>query len=173
MVVINKLTGPGKQRQAGSRIAYVAPTLKVFGPVGALTQGGTIGKNEGNGTPALDTNGRGIFTDALIQVLAQAGDQPLTYAQLARQVPPLVAASSYQIPYFHGDLNEPVFGNDGRTRPVAWEVAKVGPPLELSGPPLPGIGEGAELRIYDGALHGADTRDPGKAKATAISLLRQ
>jgi cell wall-associated NlpC family hydrolase len=121
-----------------------------------------------DGTPALETNGRGIFTDALIQVLAQAGDQPLTYAQLARQVPPLVAANSYQIPYFHGDLNEPVFGNEGRTRPVAWEVARVGPPLELSGPPLPGIGEGAELRIYDGAVSGADTRDPGKAKATAI-----
>ena len=121
-----------------------------------------------DGTPALETNGRGIFTDAVIQVLAQAGDQPLTYAQVARQVPPLVAASSYQIPYFHGDLNAPVFGNEGRTRPVAWEVAKVGPPLELSGPPLPGIGEGAELRIYDGAVRGADTRDPGKAKATVI-----
>ena len=121
-----------------------------------------------DGTPALETNGRGIFTDAVIQVLAQASDQPLTYAQVARQVPPLVAANSYQIPYFHGDLNAPVFGNEGRTRPVAWEVAKVGPPLELSGPPLPGIGAGAELRIYAGAVRGADTRDPGKAKATVI-----
>lgn len=121
-----------------------------------------------DGTPALETDGHGIFTDAVIEVLAQTGKRPLTYAQAARQVPPLVAARSYQIPYFHGDLNAPVFGNEGRTRPVAWEVAKLGPPLELGGPPLPGIGEGAELRIYDGAVRGADTRDPGKAKATVI-----
>ena len=54
MVVINKLAEPGRQRPAGNRVAYVAPRLKVFGPVGALTQGGTFGMNEGNGNPALD-----------------------------------------------------------------------------------------------------------------------
>ena len=121
-----------------------------------------------DGTPALETGGHGIFTDAVIQALSQASDRPLTYAQVARQVPPLVAAKSYQIPYFHGDLNTPVFGNQGRTRPMAWEVRKAGTPLELSGPPLPGIGKGAELRIYDGSVSGEDTRDPGKAKATVI-----
>ncbi len=121
-----------------------------------------------DGTPALEMDGRGIFTDAVIQALSQASDKPLTYAQIARKVPPLVAARSYQIPYFHGDLNTTVFGNQGRTRPVAWEISKLGPPIELSGPPLPGIGQGAELRIYDGALSGAETRDPGMAKATVV-----
>jgi hypothetical protein len=121
-----------------------------------------------DGTPALETGGRGIFTDAVLKVLSQVGGQPLTYAQAARQIPPLVAAESYQIPYFHGDLNAPVLGNQGRTRPIGWDVKSLGPPLALTGPPLPGMGQGAELRIYDGAVTGADTKDPGKAKATVV-----
>lgn len=119
-----------------------------------------------DGNPALEKNGRGIFTDALLRVLSDAGDPPMTYAQIARQVPPLVAAESSQIPYFHGDLDWTALGSRERKRPVAWEVTAVGPPIALSGPPLPGMGKGAELRIYDGRVDGADTRDPGKAKAT-------
>ena len=118
--------------------------------------------------PALEINGKGIFTDALLQILADAGNQPMTYAQAARQVPLLVAAKSPQVPYFHGDLSRTVFDGKTRDRPIAWEVLKTGPPLELGGPALPGIGEGAEFRIYDGAVTGADTRDPGKSKATVV-----
>lgn len=118
--------------------------------------------------PALEKNGKGIFTDALLQVMSGVGDQPMTYAQIARQVPALVAAESPQIPYFQGDLTQKALGNTGRTHPVAWEVSAIGPPLTLTGPPLPGIGKGAEMRIYDGRVEGADTRDPGKAKATVV-----
>ncbi|MDJ0891581.1 MAG: caspase family protein [Gammaproteobacteria bacterium] len=118
--------------------------------------------------PALEKGGYGIFTNALISVMSQVGDRPLTYAQLARQTPPLVAAESSQVPYFHGDLARPVFGNTTRNRPAAWEIRTVGPPVELTGPPLPGVDTGAEFRIYDGAATGAETRDPGKAKATVV-----
>ena len=121
-----------------------------------------------DGTPALETNGRGVFTDALLQVFSTAGDQPLTYAQAARQIPSLVSAASYQIPYFQGDLNRPVFGNKSRRRPIGWELIALGPQLKLGGPPIPGMGTGAELRIYDGAVTGSDTRDPSKAKATVV-----
>jgi hypothetical protein len=121
-----------------------------------------------DGTAAYEVNGSGIFTDALTRVMYQVGDQPLTYAQVARQVRPLVAAKSYQIPYFQGDLNRPVFANKGRTRPIGWDVISTGPPIELGGPALPGIGVGAELRIYSGSVTGADTQDPGKAKATVV-----
>lgn len=121
-----------------------------------------------DGTPALETGGRGIFTDAVIQTLSQVGDQPLTYAQAARQIPPLVSALSYQIPYFQGELNRPVFGNRERARPVGWDVVSLEPTLELSGPPLPGMGKNAELRIYDGAVTGADTQDPSKAKGLVV-----
>jgi hypothetical protein len=121
-----------------------------------------------DGNAALEKNGRGIFTDALLRVMAEVGEQPLTYAQVARQVPALVAAESPQLPYFHGNLSGAVFGNTTRNRPVAWEVMEVGTPLKLGGPALPGIGKGAEFRIYDGAVSGADTRDPDKAKATVV-----
>jgi len=118
--------------------------------------------------PALEKNGRGIFTDALLKVMMEVGERPLTYAQVARQTPPLVSAESPQVPYFHGDLSGAVFGNTTRNRPIAWEVSKTEPSLEIAGPPLAGIGVGAEFRIYDGAVSGADTRDPEKAKATAV-----
>ncbi len=121
-----------------------------------------------DGTAALEKDGGGIFTDALLSVLSQSTDQPLTYAQVARQLPPIVAAQSYQIPYFQGHLDKPIFNSKARPRALAWEVINVGPPIEIGGPPLPGIGKGAELRIYDGAISGAAMRDPGKAKATVV-----
>jgi hypothetical protein len=96
------------------------------------------------------------------------GSQPLTYAQAARQIPIKVSSAAHQIPFFQGDLDRPVFGNTKRTRPVSWEVISSGPPINLGGPPMPGINKGAELRIFDGATTKADTRDPKKAKATVI-----
>jgi hypothetical protein len=119
--------------------------------------------------PALEKNGHGIFTDALLRVMMDVGDRPLTYAQVARLTPPLVAAESPQVPYFQGDLTTAVFGNETRTRPVSWEVKKAGPPIEIAGPPLAGLGKGAEFRIYDGAATGAETRDPDKAKAIVVA----
>lgn len=121
-----------------------------------------------DGTQALEESGHGIFTDAVYQVLSRTSPTPLTFTQAARQIPALVAARSYQIPYFQGDLSGPVFGNTARTQPMGWEVIATGPPIKLGGPPMPGLGRGAELRIYDGAATGVDTRDPAKAKATVI-----
>jgi hypothetical protein len=118
--------------------------------------------------PALEKNGRGIFTDSLLNVMMEVQERPLTYAQVARMTPPLVSAESFQVPYFHGDLERAVFGNQSRTRPISWEVKKAGHLIEIAGPPLAGIGEGAEFRIYEGSVTGADTRDPDKAKATVV-----
>ncbi len=98
-----------------------------------------------DGNPALEKNGRGIFTDALLRVMMDAGERPLTYAQVARLTPPLVAAESPQVPYFQGDLTTAVFGNETRTRPISWEVKTAGPPIEITGPPLAGVGRGARV----------------------------
>lgn len=121
-----------------------------------------------DGTSALEVDGKGIFTDALLTVLSPVSKQPLTYAQVARQVPHLVAARSYQIPYFNGDLDKVVFGSSSRTRPVALEVKSITPVIALVGPPIPGLGAGAEMRVYDGAASGSETGDPGRAKATLV-----
>ncbi|MBX3630817.1 MAG: caspase family protein [Nitrosomonas sp.] len=122
----------------------------------------------GDGTVALEKNARGIFTDAILTTFGQVNATQLTYAQAARQIRPLVKAESYQIPYFQGDLQRTVFAGANRKLPLAWEIIEVVPQLKLGGFPLPGIGTGAEFRVYDGFTKGTDLQDPAKAKAMII-----
>nr|VFJ54552.1 MAG: Caspase domain-containing protein [Candidatus Kentron sp. FW] len=125
---------------------------------------------------AMEYEGKGVFTTTLLAVLRNAGDKPTTYAQLAHRVRSQIADThgDSQIPYFHGNLDKPVFGNTSHARPPGWDVTKLFGEesdiraMEISGPPLPGIGPGAELRIYDGAATFADVRDPAKAKAIVV-----
>ncbi len=119
----------------------------------------------GDGTSALEKNARGIFTDAVLTTLGQINKKQLTYAQAARQISPLVKAESYQIPYFQGDLQRSIFSGTNRKQPLSWEIIEVEPRLKIGGFPLPGIGKGAEFRVYDGSIDGAETQDPAKAKA--------
>jgi len=49
MAKIKKLTEQGDARPADRRDPYTPPMLKEFGPVGALTQGGSIGQMEESG----------------------------------------------------------------------------------------------------------------------------
>ncbi len=122
----------------------------------------------GDGTSALEKNARGIFTDAVLTTLGQVNEKKLTYAQAARRISPLVKAESYQIPYFQGDLQRSVFSGVNRRQPLSWEIIEVEPQLKLGGFPLPGIGEGAEFRVYDGSIDGAEAEDPAKAKAVVV-----
>lgn len=121
-----------------------------------------------DGTAALEYGGRGVFTDALLDVFGRSGSNALTYAQLARQVPPLVAARSYQIPYFQGELSGYVFSSEDRVRPAAWEVTDTGGTLTLSGPPIPGMTKGATLRLYPGNASATTLLDPKQAIANAL-----
>jgi hypothetical protein len=50
---IKKLTEQRDKQPATRREEYTAPRLKVFGPVGALTQGGSIGMAEGSGPQGM------------------------------------------------------------------------------------------------------------------------
>ncbi|MDP2270477.1 MAG: caspase family protein [Archangium sp.] len=120
-----------------------------------------------DGTVALETGGRGIFTDALLQVLGQSPRDPLLYSQAARQVMPIVSARSYQLPSFQGDLTREVFGDTSIPRPLSWEVKTAGATLKLEGPPVPGMGINAELRIYDPNLKRGDFNDPELALGVA------
>ncbi len=107
----------------------------------------------GDGTSALERDGQGVFTEALIRVLSQTGPAPLTYARAGRQIRQLVKGRSGQIPYFQGaDMDRDVFGTRGRVRPLCWNISRIrGENLDLDGPPLPGMGPGAELKIFAGA----------------------
>ncbi|HEX5789116.1 MAG TPA: caspase family protein, partial [Woeseiaceae bacterium] len=149
----------GPARDAGDGSASFVP--ETFDGMVVLTAAS-------DGTSALEIAGRGVFTDALIDVLAQAHDEPPSYATIARQIPPLVSARSYQVPYFHGDLEQSVFDAVERKSPLGFRVTEVTPELRLSGPPLPGIGAGAEMYVYDDAVTGSATLDPSRAKARIV-----
>lgn len=120
----------------------------------------------GDGTSALEDAGHGIFTDALVRVLSE-NPLPMTWAQVARQLRPLVAARSPQIPYAQGDLDSYVFARMQHTRPPGWEITRQeGEHIWLSGPALPGWGVGAEVRVYAGSLRGNETSSPARSKGS-------
>jgi hypothetical protein len=166
---------------AGTARARLQPpagstTLRQAGPTGGLRDEwlpaemahAVVFTAASDGTSALETDGRGVFTTAFVQVLSEAGKDPLTWAAAARRIPDLVKASSPQIPYFQGDLEREVFGAEARPRPPSWEVKSVGPPVAITGPPVPGMGVGAELRVYASGLKPADYADPAKSKGTLV-----
>ncbi len=53
MAKIKQLAMKDVPQPAAPRVAYTAPKLKVFGPVGTLTQGGSIGMAEGSGPQGM------------------------------------------------------------------------------------------------------------------------
>jgi len=119
-----------------------------------------------DGTPALEKNGKGIFTDALITVLSRPATEIPTYRQVARLMTPVVKASSYQVIQFHGDLDRPFFGNKNPDTVSGWEVLEVNNDIRIGGAPMPGMGVGAELRVYPSGSTAAVVSDPQKSKAS-------
>lgn len=119
-----------------------------------------------DGTVAMEVGGRGVFTDALVQVLSQPTARPLTYGQLKVQVPARMKEVTAQVPFLEGRLDREVFGGV-LGLPPTWRVDEVDAAkgtVKLSGPPLPGMGKAAELRIFPGNAT-AETLRSGAAKA--------
>ncbi|WP_457666898.1 caspase family protein [Thiolapillus sp.] len=121
-----------------------------------------------DGTFAKERNGRGVFTDAVLSVFSDSGGEILTYAQAARRIPPLVSAWSYQIPYFQGPLDSPVFSTTKPLKANVWEVVSVGETISLSGPPLPGLSKGAEMRVFPGATVQEDLEMPEESRGILV-----
>ena len=123
-----------------------------------------------DGTSALERSGRGIFTDAVLTAFAPASTTPKTYRQASRQIPALILArQSNQVPYFQGDLNQFIFSSEHIKKPHAWDITRIDNGIVyLSGPPLPGMGVGAELRVFPGNSKSFDTRDLKKSKGTLV-----
>lgn len=130
-----------------------------------------------DGTPANETSGEGLFTKALLQTLKEAGGG-LTYQQLAlriRQLIPSFSAGVAQKVEAHGGkaVDGPAFGGTAVGRPPSLEVRSVqGNRVRLVGPPLPGWGPGAEVRIHawpprrgSTTQSPADLQDPARAHA--------
>jgi hypothetical protein len=166
-VFVSRFLPPQARSKTEKRSASdSSPTKDSSGMVTSSMPGIIAFTAASDGTSALEKNGHGIFTDAVLTALGQISAKQLTYAQAARQILPLVKAESYQIPYFQGDLQRGVFSDSIRTQPLSWDVKEVKANLiKLSGVPLPGIGKNAEFRVYDGSITGADSQDPTKIKA--------
>lgn len=118
-----------------------------------------------DGTPALEKDGKGLFTDAIIQVLSHWNGAPPTYRQLVYNITPVVKAQSYQVLQFHGDLDRTLFGATQPLTPDFWTVKALGETIDIGGPPLPGMGLGAELRIFAGGLDAQQKLTPQTSKA--------
>lgn len=119
----------------------------------------------GDSTAALETDGYGIFTDAVVDVLSRS--EAMTYDQLEPLVRRSLKARTYQIPSFQGDLARQVFNAKKTGRTDAWFVTGANiAAVEISGPFIAGAGIGALFRIYDKDASITDTQDPAKAKAT-------
>ena len=178
-VVLDSCNSGSASRDAGLRARFVDPeTRTVVAPEGDTSgdegeafvpeslSGLVFVSGATDGTPAMEKDARGFFTSALLRTLGDARE-PLTWAQVARRVPQLVAAESGQIPHFQGDLARVALGSERRTHILGWDVLSVQDDrVELAVVPLPGWGVGAELRVYGGAITGLRTQDPSQAKAT-------
>ncbi|NKB99967.1 MAG: hypothetical protein GKR90_15915 [Pseudomonadales bacterium] len=104
-----------------------------------------------DGTEAKEDEDTGVFTDSLIKTLAFER-QPQSYAALFRAMYPLVATRSNQIPGLSGESSRLVFDHRKSTRPLTWEVFDVTEnAVQVGGPPLPGLGVGAELVLFEEA----------------------
>ncbi len=127
-----------------------------------------------DGTSALERSGRGIFTDAVLTAFAPSSTTPKTYRQASRQIPALILAQqSNQIPYFQGDLNQLIFSSEHIKKPHAWDITRIDNStgkniIHLSGSPLPGMGVGAELRVFPGNTNSFDTHDLNQSKGTLV-----
>lgn len=121
-----------------------------------------------DGTTAKERDGEGLFTNALLSVLAEGSHAPLTVSQVAYRVRQRLSPV-IQIPYFEGALNSPVFGVSTALHAIGWSVSGVmGERVVLSGPPLPGWSKNAEIRIFPGESTSTERLDPANALATAL-----
>ncbi|MCB9796735.1 MAG: caspase family protein [Alphaproteobacteria bacterium] len=161
-------------------VAEVDPVLEPEAP-GAGDEGGWWSRDlpgvvvlsaARDGTAALEpeVSGMGFFTQALIEILAPVGEQPLTWSEVAIKLPPRIAVLSNdrQQPVLQGQLDRFVFDARERSRPLGYEVVELGTALKLQGYPLPGWGEGATLRIVPASAQRGEARDPALSKGIAI-----
>lgn len=159
VVLANDDTGP--EPGLGGDGAYYAPSTIPGLVLLSAARDGTLALEPPDG-------GLGYFTAGIVDILSQPTATPLTWAQVARRLPPRIEQMSerVQLPLAQGALDRTVFGGGGG-RPLGWEVVRAGDTLLLEGLGLPGWGVGAEIRLYAGGVSGAEAVDPAKARATA------
>ncbi len=102
-----------------------------------------------DGTSALERNGQGIFTDALIRSIQARPDG--SWEQLTQSIPKWIAAQrSFQVATFEGQLDRKVFGTSVVQRELSWTVTNVSRnKVDFKGPAMPGWNKDAVVRVFE------------------------
>ncbi|MEO1251680.1 MAG: caspase family protein [Pseudomonadota bacterium] len=162
----------GEDRQA-MEISYIDNNLNPDGVrefVPAALSGSVFLSAAGDEEAAIERNGAGLFTQALINAFSDAKNYRLTYAAVAARIKAELIATAKQTPHFAGALDKIAFTDQTPFRPqFGWEVVSVeNDRVRLNGLVTPGMGDGAKLRIYPPVLSADEMKDPSAATATII-----
>ena len=140
---------------------------------GRTLEGTVVLAAASDGAVAFEDGGQGLFTAALVKALKRTRKANVTWRQIRRDV---VAQIDRQRPWFHGNIDVPVFGEGRVQRAFGWNIDQI---LEkegnvrLSGLPLPGFSADARLRVYARTATTEDMDDPSKAKAELKVVRRE
>lgn len=132
-----------------------------------------------DGSSALERDGEGLFTQALLGLLAENPKLPLSWQDVALQLPVrLRAARTDQVPYFSGALNRTVWdsgssaltGATGRVQDgklLGWSIQELkGDEIVLKGPPwMAGWSKGALVRVYPREATAEALKEPAQSIA--------
>lgn len=121
---------------------------------------------------AVEVDGAGVFTDAILTVLRQRGGAEITYDQLYAQIQARLGISYAQKPLLSGASSRFVFSKGSAYSPTYdWKVLEANEEsLTIQGLPTPGTGVGAEFVILPGSLSAEDEADPTQIKARAKAV---
>lgn len=140
-----------------------------------------------DGSTALERDEKGLFTESLLELLAENPLQPLSWQDVALQLPPrLRAKRTDQVPYFSGQLGRLVWDSSSSTAPssittavqdgtrLGWSIQKLeGEEVVLTGPPwMAGFSTGALVRVYPRTATAQALRDPAQSVAL-LEVVRQ
>lgn len=124
-----------------------------------------------DGGLAYEREGGGLFTQALLMSMAEYAGRDVELGQLWASLTQHLAAHSSQIASLSGELHEPFLGSSeaSSSRGPVWQVTTLQQDsLSFKGLALPGFGEGARLRVFDGATLPADLASGKGAKGEVV-----
>ncbi len=123
-----------------------------------------------DGSPARDLRRNGAFTKALIGVLSAPDARGLTWQKVEYRLKiRLRGYAPSQIPSFAGPLWRPVFGGSTVEPPLFWKTGEPqGEFVNLTGPPMTGMGPGATMLVHNHQTPASAFGDPKRAAATIV-----
>ncbi|MFN3214845.1 MAG: caspase domain-containing protein [Henriciella sp.] len=125
---------------------------------------------------ALEVDGSGVFTSAILHTLREQRGLRVTYDQLFSQIVSRMRSTYYQNPTLSGNARKYVFNDGTAFQPTfEWVVEAVeANDITVQGFPVPGAGAGAIYEILPGSADATevDAADVGFPKFVALEYVR-